>query len=143
MARPLCVPNALAAAVREAEKAPATQARALQDEGVTLSLLGQSDQALTVLQKAVAMDPSAWRAWNALGAEYDARARWTDAEAAYGHAITASGGAAITLNNRGYSRLLQRRRDEAVADLVAALHKKPDLAEARTNLRLALAIGLA
>ena len=45
------------------------------------------------------------------------------------------------LNNRGYSRLLQHQRDLAVADFVAALRKKPDLAEARTNLRLALAMG--
>jgi Flp pilus assembly protein TadD len=37
--------------------------------------------------------------------------------------------------------LLQHRRDDAVADLVSALNKKPDLAEARTNLRLALAYG--
>ena len=52
-----------------------------------------------------------------------------------------SGGAAQVLNNRGYSRLLQHRRDEAIADLVAALRKRPDMAEARTNLRLALAMG--
>jgi Flp pilus assembly protein TadD len=129
------------AAFKEAEKTPAAQARALQDEGVALSLLGRSDEALKTLQQAVAMDASAWRAWNALGGEYDARSRWTDAEGAYQHALAASGGAAIVLNNRGYSRLLQHRRDEAVADLVAALHKKPDLAEARTNLRLALAMG--
>lgn len=126
---------------KEAEKSPAIQARALQDEGVVLSLLGRSDQAMAVLQQAVTKDPSAWRAWNALGSEYDARSQWTQADAAYEHAISASGGAAIALNNRGYSRLLQRRRDEAVADLVAALRKKPDLAEARTNLRLALALG--
>lgn len=126
---------------KEAEKAPSTEGRAWQDEGIALSLLGHSDQAMEVLQKAVAKDPSAWRAWNALGSEYDAKSQWAQAEAAYQHAITASGGAAIALNNRGYSRLLQRRRDDAVADLVAALRKKPDLAEARTNLRLALAMG--
>jgi Flp pilus assembly protein TadD len=129
------------AALSEAEKAPATLARAQQDEGIALSLLGRSDEALAVLRAAVAKDPAAWRAWNALGAEYDAHSRWADAETAYQHALDASSQAAIVLNNRGYSRLLQHRRDEAVADLVAALRKKPDMAEARTNLRLALAMG--
>lgn len=124
-----------------AEAGPATHARSLQGQGLALSLLGRSNEAVAVLQRAVAADANAWRAWNALGAEYDARGRWADADAAYQHAFTASDGAALVLNNRGYSRLLQRRRDEAVSDFVAALQKKPDLAEARTNLRLALAMG--
>jgi Flp pilus assembly protein TadD len=124
-----------------AEAAPATHARSLQGQGLALSLLGRSNDAVAMLLRATAADAGAWRAWNALGAEYDARSRWTDAEAAYQHAFSASSGVAQVLNNRGYSRLLQRRRDEAVADFVAALQKKPDLAEARTNLRLALAMG--
>jgi Flp pilus assembly protein TadD len=124
-----------------AEAAPSTQARSLQGQGLALSLLSRSTEAVAVLERAVAADPKSWRAWNALGAEYDARSRWTDADAAYQHAFAASDGAAQVLNNRGYSRLLQRRRDEAVSDFVAALQKKPDLAEARTNLRLALAMG--
>jgi Flp pilus assembly protein TadD len=126
---------------KEAQKAPEVRARAQQDEGVALSLLGRSDEALAVLLQAVAADPTLWRAWNALGSEYDSRSRWSDAEAAYQHALTASKQAPIVLNNRGYSRLLQHRRDEAVADFVEALRKKPDLAAARTNLRLALAMG--
>lgn len=93
-----------------------------------------------MLKRAVEADPAAWRAWNALGAEYDKRGLWTQAEDAYGHAFTTSNGAALVLNNRGYSRLLQLRRREAIADLTAALRKKPDFAEARTNLRLALAM---
>jgi Flp pilus assembly protein TadD len=128
-------------AFREAEKTPALQARALQDEGIALSLLGRSDEAMAALQQAVAKDASLWRAWNALGSEYDARHRWPDAEAAYERALAASNGAAIVLNNRGYSRLMQNRRDAAMADLVAALKKQPDFAEARTNLRLAMAMG--
>lgn len=133
--------NAALATYREAEFVPADHARALQGQGLALSMLGRSDEALAILQKAVAEDPSAWRAWNALGSEYDNRAQWSLADAAYEHAMAASGGAAMVLNNRGYSRLLQHRRDEAVSDFVAALQKKPGLAEARTNLRLALAMG--
>jgi Flp pilus assembly protein TadD len=108
---------------------------------VALSILGRSEEALSTLKEAVAADPSAWRAWNALGREYDSRGQWALAGAAYEHGLAASDGAAIVLNNRGYSHLLQRQREAAVSDLVAALAKKPDLAEARTNLRLALAMG--
>lgn len=118
----------------------ATRGKALECEGIALSMLGKSDQALATLQQAVADDPSAWRAWNALAGEYDMRRDWIHAEAAYDHAITDSNSGAIVLNNRGYSRLLQGRFDESRKDFVAALEKKPDLAAARTNLRLALAM---
>lgn len=120
---------------------PVTRVRSLEGQGIALSLMGRPDEALPLLQQAVAEDPAAWRAWDALGSEYDARAQWTQAEDAYTHALATSGGSALVLNNRGYSRLLQHRRDEAITDLVAALHKRPDFAEARTNLRLALAMG--
>jgi Flp pilus assembly protein TadD len=120
---------------------PTLGARALQGEGIALSQLNRSTEALQALQKAVAEDPKAWRAWNALGAEYDRRRDWSDAESAYGRALNESQNAAAVLNNRGYSRLLQNRVDEAMADFVAALQKKPDLAAARTNLRLAIAMN--
>ena len=112
----------------------------MEGQGVALSLLGRSDEAFVMLQKAVAANPTAWRAWNALGGEYDARQQWGQADAAYERAIDGSQGAAIVLNNRGFSRLLQRRLDEAVKDFVDALRKKPDLSAARTNLRIAMAM---
>ena len=132
--------NAAYASYRAAEADQAMLARALQGQGITLSLQGRSDEAIATLQRAVEADPGAWRAWNALGREYDNRTQWTQAEAAYAQAMSASSGDALVLNNRGYSRLLQHRRDEAVADFVAALSKRPSLTEARTNLRLALAM---
>ena len=114
--------------------------RARQGEGLALSALGRSDAALQALRAAVAADPRLWRAWNGLGREYDRRHDWPAAEDAYAHALDASGRDALALNNRGYSRLLQGRLPEASADLVAALEKKPDLAAARNNLRLVLAL---
>lgn len=123
------------------ESVPQTRAKSLEDEGICLSMLGRSDAALAKLQTAVAEDPTAWRAWNALGSEYDSRRDWTQAEAAYDHAMANSDGAAVVLNNRGFSRLLQNRLTEAKADFVAALEKKPDLTAARTNLRLTMALG--
>jgi len=123
-----------------AETTPATRGKALECEGIALSLLDRSDEAMATLRRAVTEDPSAWRAWNALAGELDRRRSWTEAEAAYDHALSDSGGAAIVLNNRGFSRLLQGRFDAATDDFVAALQKKPDLAAARTNLRLAMAM---
>jgi Flp pilus assembly protein TadD len=117
-----------------------TRARALQGSGIALSMLGRSDEALAKLRQAVEADARAWRAWNALGVEYDRRRDWTQAETAFGHALEAEPRSAPVLNNRGFSRLLQGRYDEAVSDLVAALERRPDMTAARTNLRLALAL---
>jgi Flp pilus assembly protein TadD len=122
------------------EANPAVRGEALQGEGIALSNLGRSSEARVALEKAVAVDPSLWRAWNALGTEYDKQRDWPRAEAAYDHALANSDSTAIALNNRGFSLLLQKRLDEASADFVAALQKKPDLAPARTNLRLAIAM---
>jgi Flp pilus assembly protein TadD len=127
-------------AFKTAEKTPALKARAMEGEGLALASLGRSDEAMRTLKAAIAEAPQAWRAWNALAAEYDHQGAWRDAEAAYAHALEGSDGAAIVFNNRGYSRILQRRLDDAVADLAKALQKKPGLVEAMTNLRLALAL---
>lgn len=125
---------------REVQAEPSVRAQAAEGAGIALSWLGRSSEALTELQLAVSIDPSSWRAWNALGCEYDNRRDWAQSETAYDHALADSDNAPIVLNNRGYSRLLQNRLDEASADFVAALAKKPDLAVARTNLRLAMAL---
>ncbi|HUO97035.1 MAG TPA: tetratricopeptide repeat protein [Rhizomicrobium sp.] len=118
----------------------AVRPRALQGEGIALAALGKTDEAIPVLQKAVAEDAGLWRAWNALGVECDQRHDWAGAEAAFEHALKASGDSPIVLNNRGFSRLSQNRPDEAIADFVQALQKKPDFASARNNLRLAIAM---
>jgi len=116
------------------------RAQALEGEGIALMQLGRLDEALFSLQAAVMANPRAWQAWNALGSEYDRRHDWANAENAYTQALSASGDAAIVLNNRGFSRLSQKKPDLAIADFVAALQKKPDLAPARNNLRLAMSM---
>jgi len=122
-----------------AEASPATLAEALQGKGVALARLGRTEDAIATLEKAVALAPESWRGWSTLASQYDRRKDWSRAEAAYARAMETSAGSPIVYNNRGYSKLLQGKYDEAVPDFVAALDKKPDLAEARTNLRLALA----
>ncbi|TAJ72500.1 MAG: hypothetical protein EPO51_10410 [Phenylobacterium sp.] len=129
------------ASYRQAEGDPELRVRAWEGQGLALALMGRSKDAMSLLLRVVAADPTAWRSWNALGAQYDEAARWAEAEAAYAHALEASGAAAMVLNNRGYSRLLQRRSPEAIQDLVAAIQARPDLAQARTNLRLAIAMS--
>jgi Flp pilus assembly protein TadD len=139
LARGHC-PEAMAA-FRSVEAQSAERARALEGEGICLSLLGRSDESLGDLKQATDLDHTLWRAWDALGVEYDARRDWPHAQAAYAKALAAPGvRTAIVLNNRGYSHLLQRQTDLAAADFVAALEKEPALAEARTNLRLTLGI---
>jgi Flp pilus assembly protein TadD len=122
------------------KKDPKMHNQALAGEGIALSELGRHDEAMASLQAAVAGDPGAWRAWNALGSEYDRRHDWSNADSAYTRALSGSGDAAIVLNNRGYSLLSQKRPDLAIPDFVAALQKKPDLAVARSNLRLAMSM---
>lgn len=125
---------------RGIDSKPEVAAEALQGEGIALSLLGKSDEALTALQSAVTKDATLWRAWNALGSEYDRRHDWSKAEDAYNHALAASNSAPIVLNNRGFSYLCQNKPALAIPDFVKALQKRPDLAAARNNLRLAIAM---
>ena len=123
------------------EGEPSEKARAFEGEGLALSLMGKSDAALADLKVATATDKTLWRAWNGLGREYDMRHEWKESKAAYAEALTAPGASTgIVLNNRGYSYLLQNEPELAIPDLVAALAKDPDLAAARTNLRIAMAI---
>lgn len=133
-------PTAALSDFRRAARAPADTAAALQGQGIALAVLGRSEEAMGVLKSAVKASPAAWRAWSALAGLYDNQGAWTQAAEAYQNAIEASHSSPMVLNNRGYSYLLQRRLAEAVADFVAALQRQPDLAEARTNLRIALAM---
>lgn len=126
---------------KSVDSVAAVRPRALQGEGISLATLGRNDEAIAVLERAVAEDASAWRAWNALGVEYDQRHDWQKADTAFDHAMSGSGGSPIVLNNRGFSRLSQNRLQEATQDFVLALQKKPGFAPARNNLRMAIALG--
>lgn len=125
---------------RQSASDPTQKAATLQGQGIALSMLGRSDEALAALKSATDLDKTLWRAWNGLGREYDLRRDWGDALLAFNAALAAPGAkTAVVLNNRGYSLLLQNKINEASADFIAALAKDPGLAAARTNLRIALA----
>jgi Flp pilus assembly protein TadD len=120
---------------------PLYRARSLEGSGIVLSMQGQSDAAMADLKTATGLDKTLWRAWNALGREYDLKQDWPKSKAAYSTALAIPGAnTAIVLNNQGYSLLLQKQMDGAAADFVAALERDPSLAAARTNLRLTLAV---
>ena len=113
--------------------------RALQGHGIALTLQGNLDGGVESLQRAVAEDSGLWRAWNALGFHHDSNQDWAAAENSYDKALEGNSNSALIYNNRGYSRLTQKRLEEAVADFDRALRLDPEFEVARENLRLALA----
>jgi len=120
---------------------PDLKARALQNAGIALLLTGRAAEAEQALETAVELDPSSWRAWNALGRARDARQAWEEARTAYDKALALTTDQGPVLNNLGMSRLSAGDHDGAAALFVRALEASPDLAAAETNLRLALALG--
>jgi Flp pilus assembly protein TadD len=117
------------------------KARALRNAGVALLLTGRAAEAEQALETAVELDPTSWRAWNALGRARDARQAWDEARAAYERALALTTDQGPVLNNLGMSRLSAKDYDAAAALFVRALEASPDLAAAETNLRLALALA--
>jgi len=114
-------------------------ARAEQGLGIAQMLQGRDGEALVALEKAVTLDPTLWRAWNALGSYHDRQGAWERAVESYGRALALQPDSAMLHNNRGFSNLLQHRFEEAIADFSAALRIDPTLVPARENFRLALA----
>lgn len=115
------------------------RARALQGRGIAALLLGDTTIGRESLEQAVTADPTLWRAWNALGFLEDSNQNWIASDANYGKALTQNPGSAMIYNNRGFSRMMQRRVPEAIDDLSRALQIDQEFALARENLRLAYA----
>ena len=113
--------------------------RALQGHGIALTLRGDRDRGVESLERAVAQDSGLWRAWNALGYHHDLNRDWATAANSYGKALEGNPDSVLIYNNRGFSMLMQKRLEEAVADFNRALQMDPEFEVARENLRLALA----
>ena len=120
-------------------EAPEIRSRALQGRGIALLLLGRRNAGSASLRQATERDPTLWRAWNALGSYHDSQGEWDQAARSYESALAAKPDSALVYNNRGFSRLLQGRAEEAVDDLSRSLRIDPTLELAQANLRLALA----
>lgn len=117
----------------------AIRLKARQGRGLSAILLDRPEDARAALNAVVAEDRTLWRAWNGLGVLADRDGGWREAEGHYTAALEAAPGKAVLHNNRGYSRLLQGRADEAIADFETALQARSGFAAARENLRLAFA----
>lgn len=118
---------------------PEVAARALQGHGISLMLLGERTRGYESLRQAVERDPTLWRAWNALGYYHDVERDWAAAAESYSKALESHPNSVLIYNNRGFSRLMQKRLDEATDDFNRALRLDPDFEVAKENLRLALA----
>lgn len=114
-------------------------ARTLQGKGLAFFKLKDMAKGQKFLTLATEKDPTLWRSFNALGYFYDSTQNWTNASESYDQAIKLRPKLALLHNNRGFSRLLQKRFQESINDLQSAIRLKPDLMIARLNLQLAMA----
>ena len=118
---------------------PDLAARAEQGRGIALLLKSQDQASQLSLHRAVALDPALWRAWNGIGLLHDRAGNWDQAVEAYDRALALNADSAMLYNNRGFSHLLRRQPEAAIADFDKALQLDPQLDAARENLRLAFA----
>jgi Flp pilus assembly protein TadD len=115
-------------------------ARAWQGLGITRLKQARLGDAITALDKAVALDPGLARAWNARAVVANRQKDWAAADAAYAKAIAAAPGDAAMLANRGWSMLLRGHHVAAERDLERALALAPADRVVQTNLALARAM---
>jgi Tfp pilus assembly protein PilF len=120
-----------------AEKGLEAQAR--QGMGICYLMLQKPNDAAKNLIDAVKMDPSLWRAWNALGELYDSRRDWPQARQSYEAALKSNPRSEVVQNNLGVSLLMQGKYQEAAPHFIDALKTKPNFEKAKMNLRLVLA----
>lgn len=114
-------------------------ARSYQGLGVARLQQGRRATAKQAFDKAVSLDSELWRAWNGLGYFYDSVKDWKRAEQSYDRALKLRRDKPALFNNRGFSKLMQSRYEDAIVDFRAALQMSPLLKVTRMNIRLAQA----
>jgi len=112
-------------------------AAALQALGLLYVRVGKQEEALPLLERAVAADSTLWRAHNGIGVIQDMRGNNSEAVAAFDAALEIKPDSASILNNRGYSHYLAGNYREAAIDLTAAAGAGSE--QAWRNLGLVLA----
>lgn len=95
-------------------------AEVLEARGLMLLAHNENDRAFADLSRAVRVNDSAWSAWNGLGLLSDRDGNHVQAITYYDKALAINPGAADTLNNRGYSKMLADDIDGAEQDLKTA-----------------------
>jgi Flp pilus assembly protein TadD len=90
---------------------------ALESRGLLLLAHDEDIRAEQDLERAIALDASAWRAQNGLGLIEDRKGNHERAISLYSAALDVEPGVAEILNNRGYSRMLAGKLFAAETDL--------------------------
>lgn len=114
-------------------------ARSYQGIGVANLQLGRLGEAKQAFEKAVALNDELWRTWNGLAYYYDSAKDWKQSEVSYTNALKVRRDKPSLFNNRGFSKLMQSRYEEAIADFQEALKLDANLKVTRMNIRLAQA----
>lgn len=107
--------------------------------GLACTQQGKHDEAVALLQKAVASNPASFEALNNLGLALAATRKLDAAVAAYQKAIALQPDYVEARNNLGSALIGLGRHADAIAELEQALALKPDLAALHNNLGSALA----
>lgn len=116
------------------------QARGFQGQAIVWLRRGDHEQAGSLLNDAIALDPKLWRAWNGLGRVRDGEKDYTAARYAYRQAIDLNPKIALLHNNLGFSLLASGDPAYAESSFKRALDLDPELDIASANLRLALGL---
>jgi Flp pilus assembly protein TadD len=110
--------------------------------GKILLAAGRSGEAVPVLERAVAANPTDWKIFNALGTAYDEQGQYEQARNQYNKALTLQPGSIAVQNNLGMSFALQGKLPEAEKVLNMALAQPGSAGVPRVRQNLALVVGL-
>ncbi len=110
-----------------------TLARYYQDRGM-------HKKAIEQLEKSIEIDPTYWRAYNAMGVSYDRLTNYSRAIESYEKALKLNPESYAVLNNMGYSYMMQGNAVLATTLLKKASDMKPDNIRIKNNLGLAYAM---
>ena len=100
--------------------------------------LGNYGIAIDSFNAAATYDPKSIRALNGLAASYDKLGRFDLAERYYSNALAINPNSPVTLNNAGYSQLLQGHLDDALKLFELAASHDPASVRIATNTELAI-----
>lgn len=117
-----------------------SEGRASQAKGILLFHQKRFEEAENVLARAVANDPSLWRAWSVLGRTRMRRGDHDGARSAFKTAMQHAPDTASSSNDVGMMYLVSRDPKSAVQRFERAISLDPGFKLARANLRLARAM---
>jgi len=114
-------------------------ARMYERAGISAVRIGDTAEAMRLLQRATSFPQATWRAWNALGVALDFQRDWVRADAAYARAVELAPNRAEVLNNMGWSKLVRGQWSEALGLIEKAAALDPKSERIAANLELARA----